>query len=67
MTKKYYEKLHNNKFHGCMVYPPEKIIELEPNYIISMVKNNHQGAHNAIKNYLKKQKLEEKLLPDLFM
>lgn len=57
---------HYKRFHGCMIYPPEKLAELKPELVISTVKNNHEKVYREIKNYLTECYPDIKLLQDLF-
>lgn len=57
---------HYKKFHGCTVYPPEKLAELNPKLIISTVKNNHERVYAEIKKYLKENYPSIKLMQDIF-
>lgn len=57
---------HYKRFHGCMVYPPEKLGELGPKLVISTIKNNHEKVYPEIKKYLKENFPSIKLLQDIF-
>lgn len=57
---------HYKRFHGCMVYPPEKLGELGPKLVISTIKNNHEKVYPEIKKYLKENYPSIKLLQDIF-
>ena len=58
--------MHYKNFHGTIVYPPEKLGELNPNIIISTIKNNHEKVHYDIKKYLEENYPNIKLMPDIF-
>ena len=58
--------MHYKKFHGAIVYPPEKLGELNPNIIISTIKNNHEKVHYDIKKYLEENYPNIELMPDIF-
>ena len=57
---------HNKKFFGCMIYPPEKLVELNPKLIISTVKNNHRKVYKEIVNFVNKNCPTATILPDIF-
>ena len=57
---------HYKKFYGCTIYPPEKLAELNPKLVISMVKNNHENVYREIKEYVNKKHPSIKVLPDIF-
>lgn len=57
---------HYKKISGCMVYPPEKLAELKPKIVVSMVKNRHENVHKSIREYLKKNYPEVELWRDIF-
>lgn len=57
---------HYKIFHGCTVYPPEKLSELNPKLVISTIKNNHEKIYPEIKKYIEKNHPSIKLLEDIF-
>ncbi len=57
---------HYKKFHGCTVFPPEKLSELNPKLVISAVKNNHETIYPKIKKYIEENHPTIKLLEDIF-
>lgn len=54
------------KFHGCTVYPPEKLGELSPKLVISTVKNNHEKVYLDIKKYMEENYPNIELMQDIF-
>lgn len=57
---------HYKKFYGCTIYPPEKLAELQPELVISTIKNNHENVYREIKDYINKNHPTIKILPDIF-
>ena len=57
---------HYKKFHGCTIYPPEKLTDLKPKLVVSTIKNNHEKAYQEIKKYLKEKHPSINLMQDIF-
>lgn len=48
------------------IYPPEKIKELKPDFVIMTIENNSRNAYDSISEYLKETGFSIKLMPNIF-
>ncbi len=59
-------ELYGKIMGKCKIYPPEKIKELKPDFVIMTIENNSRNAYDSISEYLKETGFSIKLMPNIF-